>query len=111
MNYGTPAPQSEVPNHRTPTWVSDAKNDRPIMKNELKEDEAEGLLSEPPVEIIKFNGKKYMVVNERPQSGDFYTYLGFNEPITVEKANWNPNWMEKCWDRDNYYKCIEITTP
>lgn len=29
MNYGKPAPQSEVPNHRRPTWVSDAKNERP----------------------------------------------------------------------------------
>jgi hypothetical protein len=36
-NYGTPPPASPIPNHRVPTWVSDAINNRKRVFDVIQE--------------------------------------------------------------------------
>jgi len=37
-NYGTPPPASPIPNHRVPTWVSDAINNRKQVFDVIQEE-------------------------------------------------------------------------
>ena len=49
-------------------------------------------------------------VDRRPKENeDYWTYIGFEEPITVEKPVFMTNWFEKLWDRDNYHTIIAST--
>lgn len=49
-------------------------------------------------------------VDVRPKENeDYWTYIGFEEPITVEKPVVMTNWFDKLWDKDNYHTIIAST--
>lgn len=49
-------------------------------------------------------------VDRRPKENeDYWTYIGLEEPITVEKPVFMTNWFDKLWDKDNYHTIIAST--
>ena len=64
--------------------------------------------------VVKIDGKHYALENKRPENGDYWTYIAPKDwvepPVpAIEEANWPEGWMEKCWDRANYWKVTGAT--
>lgn len=63
---------------------------------------------------IEIDGIEVIYEDVRPVSGDFYIYIwpDSDDPsapkLQVLKANWPPGWMNRCWDRDNYFKVTHV---
>lgn len=61
---------------------------------------------------VTIDGFDYYVSDELPKDNEgYWIYIGFNQPLEVNKSNQPFGWFEKLWDKHNYKTPIATTNP
>ncbi len=55
---------------------------------------------------ITCEGKNLSVERRIPEIGEYWVYIGFNEPFELVLNNLPKSWFSKLWDIENYYTVI-----